>query len=430
MTQSPSGQDAGLRIQRDVCYGHGTIGHGSAQPGQRPLLMDVFLPAGAPPPGGRPTLVLSHGGAFHRGAKDKDEFEQGGSHNTPVHEYCQRFAARGYACFSIGYRLVQEHPAPLPQPVKRDREHVERDRIDYVRGLLGLPPATHDELLLGAEAAFADVASALAFIRAQAARFEVDVERMAVGGFSAGAFASAYAVYAMGQPAAAVIGLSGGMDRPDAEYYVHGARGLPPLLLFEGEHDLPSIPPRLGVLADCAAKAGLGVRHYVVSGKPHFYERTSAIVPKTCTLPGGEGCATVEAAIERFLDDVLQPPAVTVDRLEAFAQAWNRHDIDALMGFMTDDCLFHGWTGPDAGGARHVGREAVRAAYQKAWADFPDAQWTRARHVVCGARGLSEWTFVGTRSSDGRRVEVDGCDLFTFRGDKIRVKDSWRKSRS
>ena len=44
------------------------------------------------PPGGRPALVMSHGGAFHRGAKDKDEFEQDGSHNTPVHEYCERNA--------------------------------------------------------------------------------------------------------------------------------------------------------------------------------------------------------------------------------------------------------------------------------------------------------------------------------------------------
>jgi hypothetical protein len=133
--------------------------------------------------------------------------------------------------------------------------------------------------------------------------------------------------------------------------------------------------------------------------------------------------------MEQFLAQVLVPPAVTVDHLDAFAQAWNRHDIDALMSFMADDCVFHAWTGPDASGTRHIGRDAVRAAYQKAWTDFPDAQWTRARHVVTGARRLSEWTFVGTRASDGQRVEVDGCDLFTFQGDKIRVKDSWRKSR-
>lgn len=430
MDETPSDPQAAIRIERDVRYGEGAIGFGTGQPGSRPLRMDVYLPTGDAPPGGWPALVLSHGGAFHRGAKDKDEFEQGGSRNTPVHEYCERFAARGYACFSVGYRLTQELPPPLERPIKRNRGQVERDRIDFVRSLLGLPPATHEELLRGAEGAFSDVAGAFGFIRTHARRWRIDPDRMAIGGFSAGGFAAAYAVYALGHPAAAVIGLSAGMDVDDAAYYVHGARGLPPVLLFEGEQDLPSIPPRVGALAACAARAGLGVRHYRVPGKPHFYDRESAVVLEQSTLPGGEHCASVEAAIEQFLAQVLVPPAVTVEALEAFAQAWCRHDIDALMSFMADDCVFHTWAGPDAGGTRHIGREAVRAAYAKAWVDFPDAQWTRARHFVSGARGVSEWTFVGTRASDGRRVEVDGCDLFTFCGDKIRVKDSWRKSRT
>ena len=430
MNGTPHGAQPALRIERDVRYGEGPVGFGTSQPGTRPLLMDVYLPATDAPPEGRPALVLSHGGSYHRGAKDHDEFEQGGSHNTPVHVYCERFAARGYACFSIGYRLTQERPAPQARPIKRNRQHVERGRIDFVRGLLGLPPAGTDELLHGAEAAFADVADAFAFIRAHAPRWGIDRDRMAIGGFSAGGFASAYATYAMGQPAAAVVCLSAGLDVDDSEYHVRAARGLPPVLLFEGEHDLPAIPQRVGALAACAARAAVGMRHYRVPGKPHFYEGESAVVPLASTLPGGEHCQTVEAAMEQFLDEVLVPPAVTVDHLDAFAQAWNRHDIDALMAFMTDDCVFHAWTGPEASGTRYIGRDAVRAAYAKAWADFPDAQWTRARHMVSGPRGLSEWTFVGTRASDGQRVEVDGGDVFTFRGDKIRVKDSWRKLRT
>ena len=135
------------------------------------------------------------------------------------------------------------------------------------------------------------------------------------------------------------------------------------------------------------------------------------------------------AAIERFLADALVAPAVSVDRLEAFAQAWSRHDIDALMACMADDCVFHASAGPESSGTRYLGRDAVRAGFVKAWTEFPDARWTRARHFVAGRRGVSEWTFVGTRASDGQRVEVDGCDLFTFQGDKIRVKDSWRKQR-
>jgi ketosteroid isomerase-like protein len=35
-----------------------------------------------------------------------------------------------------------------------------------------------------------------------------------------------------------------------------------------------------------------------------------------------------------------QSGEVTVEFLEAFADAWNRHDIDDLMSFITDDWLF------------------------------------------------------------------------------------------
>ena len=119
---------------------------------------------------------------------------------------------------------------------------------------------------------------------------------------------------------------------------------------------------------------------------------------------------------------------VTTETLQAFAEAWNRHDVDALMSFMTDDCVFEASAGPEVCGQRHVGRAAVRAAYAEVWATFSDAHWGCAHHFVQGDRGVSEWTFTGTRA-DGSRVEVDGCDLFTFRGAKIHVKDSYRKNR-
>lgn len=43
---------------------------------------------------------------------------------------------------------------------------------------------------------------------------------------------------------------------------------------------------------------------------------------------------------------------VTVETLQAFADAWNRHDADALMSFMTDDCVFESSAGPDVCGTR------------------------------------------------------------------------------
>jgi taurine dehydrogenase small subunit len=119
---------------------------------------------------------------------------------------------------------------------------------------------------------------------------------------------------------------------------------------------------------------------------------------------------------------------VTTEVLQAFADAWNRHDVDALMSFMTDDCVFEASAGPDVCGIRYAGREAVRAGFAEVWATFPDAHWDNARHFVQGERGVSEWTFMGTRA-DGARVEVNGCDLFIFRGGKIALKNSYRKYR-
>ena len=118
----------------------------------------------------------------------------------------------------------------------------------------------------------------------------------------------------------------------------------------------------------------------------------------------------------------------TVELLQAFADAWNRHDLDRIMSFMSEDCVFEASAGPEISGTRYAGREAVRAGFAEVFATFPDAHWGNARHVILGDRGVSEWTFTGTRT-DGTRVEVHGCDLLTFRDGRIALKNSYRKNR-
>jgi steroid delta-isomerase-like uncharacterized protein len=127
---------------------------------------------------------------------------------------------------------------------------------------------------------------------------------------------------------------------------------------------------------------------------------------------------------------VAAPPDRELEKLlESFADAWNRHDVDALMSMMTEDGVFEASAGSEVNGQRHEGHRAVRAAYEAVFEQFPDARWNNPRHLVKGNRGVSEWTFTGT-SKDGKRVEVTGCDLFTFRDGKIAVKNSYRKNRS
>ena len=67
-------------------------------------------------------------------------------------------------------------------------------------------------------------------------------------------------------------------------------------------------------------------------------------------------------------------------------------------------------------------------AFEDVFAAFPNAHWGNARHYIIENRGFSEWIFTGTKL-DGTKVEITGCDLFTFKDGKIAIKNSYRKNR-
>jgi ketosteroid isomerase-like protein len=119
---------------------------------------------------------------------------------------------------------------------------------------------------------------------------------------------------------------------------------------------------------------------------------------------------------------------VTENLLHSFANAFNAHDIKAIMAHMTDDCVFQASAGPDADGQKFIGQDQVKKAFEEVFATFPDAHWGSPRHFTLGDRGFSEWIFTGTKK-DGTKVEVTGCDLFTFKEGKIAIKNSYRKNR-
>lgn len=119
----------------------------------------------------------------------------------------------------------------------------------------------------------------------------------------------------------------------------------------------------------------------------------------------------------------------SVDRgfLKDYLDAWNRHDVDALMSQMADDCSFE-TPSPAPGGQRHEGREAVRQGFQHVFDMIPDVQFVNDVHFVAadGTAAVSEWTLVGTHRKRGP-IEARGCDLFKLRGDKIVEKRSYLK---
>jgi len=112
--------------------------------------------------------------------------------------------------------------------------------------------------------------------------------------------------------------------------------------------------------------------------------------------------------------------------LQAFLDAFNAHDVDAIMSFFAEDCVFDMPRGPAPGGRRLVGKEQVREGIRSRLDGIPDIRYEDDRHFVSGDRGVSEWTIRGTLRS-GEPIAVRGCDLFEFEGGKIRRKDSFWK---
>jgi steroid delta-isomerase-like uncharacterized protein len=115
--------------------------------------------------------------------------------------------------------------------------------------------------------------------------------------------------------------------------------------------------------------------------------------------------------------------------LREVADAFNRHDIEAIMVAFSDDCVFESPRGPDPWGRRFNGKSEVREGLAARFTGIPDVHYGDAVHFTSGDRGVSEWTLTGT-TTDGERLEVRGCDLWTFDADgKIIRKDSYWKIR-
>ncbi len=186
--------------------------------------MDVYLPAGGSSPD--PAVLLIHGGGWAYGSKEV------------VQDAARRFARSGFAAVAINYRLVPDHPWP---------------------------------------AAAQDAVCALSFLRANADEWNVDPDRIAVMGYSAGGHLSALLAVAAddpaiaadcdagptGLPAAAVPAafnpdfrgedadlvqdfLGGSEDEIPEVYEIaspitHVRPGLPPFLFVHGEDDVVDI---------------------------------------------------------------------------------------------------------------------------------------------------------------------------------------------
>ena len=95
--------------------------------------------------------------------------------------------------------------------------------------------------------------------------------------------------------------------------------------------------------------------------------------------------------------------------------AFNDHDLDAIMSHFAEDCVFE-----DSARTRPVGPPLRRQGRgRRGWRRSSTASRTSTGdddHFACGNRGVSEWTINGT-TVDGERIDVRGCDIWTFDDD-------------
>jgi ketosteroid isomerase-like protein len=90
-----------------------------------------------------------------------------------------------------------------------------------------------------------------------------------------------------------------------------------------------------------------------------------------------------------------------------FHEGWNRHDVEMLMTFMSDDCVFESASGLEAYGTRHAGRRQVREAFARIFATFPDVtfrdvrQWSMAIAACRSGRSRARRARAGRSRSTG-----------------------------
>lgn len=115
---------------------------------------------------------------------------------------------------------------------------------------------------------------------------------------------------------------------------------------------------------------------------------------------------------------------ITRKTIEDFNAAFNRHDANAVMALMTEDCVFEN-TNPTPDGTRIEGCEAVKAFWEKFFASNPDAHFETEEMIVSGDRCVVRWIYRKTK--EGKPWHLRGVDVFKVINGKVAEKFSYVK---
>jgi hypothetical protein len=108
-----------------------------------------------------------------------------------------------------------------------------------------------------------------------------------------------------------------------------------------------------------------------------------------------------------------------------FNEAFNRHDVAAMMQLMTDDCVFEN-TSPAPDGTVYKGKEAVTQFWQDFFRESPNAHIKIEEIFGLGLRCVMRWRY-DWEDAAGNKGHVRGVDIYQVKNGLICEKLSYVK---
>ena len=133
------------------------------------------------------------------------------------------------------------------------------------------------------------------------------------------------------------------------------------------------------------------------------------------------------------MSDTDSPQALE-GAIAGYNEAWNAHDLDAIMAMHAPDMVFENHTA----GERAEG-EAAREHIGSIFETWPDINFTTRRRYVRDGLVVQEWTATATHANEmrrgdlvaapsGRKVTWDGLDVIPFENGLVKRKDVYSDS--
>ena len=118
----------------------------------------------------------------------------------------------------------------------------------------------------------------------------------------------------------------------------------------------------------------------------------------------------------------LDSAAALEKTIERYNDAWNAHDVDAIVSFHAPGMVFENHTAGERVEGADVGPHISRI-----FENAPDLAFRGRRLYTRDGLVVSEWTATATNEA-GDRVEWDGIDVFPFENGLILRKDVYSSS--